>query len=51
MVVGDNSIVFLQAKPSSKAAVGVTAPQQIPMLMDEVTKQVGSLNPLGHWES
>ncbi|XP_076967291.1 methionine--tRNA ligase, cytoplasmic isoform X1 [Tamandua tetradactyla] len=29
----------LKAKPSSKAAVGVTVPQQIHMLMDEVTKQ------------
>lgn len=41
MVVGDNSVIILQAKVSPKPAVVETAgPQQIQVLMDEVTKQV-----------
>lgn len=41
MVAGDNSVIILQAKVSPKPAVIETAgPQQIQVLMDEVTKQV-----------
>lgn len=53
METGDNSVVFLQAKASSKPVVveTVTAAgsQQIQVLMDEMTKQVQSVSPM--WET
>lgn len=53
MVEGANSVVVLQAKVSPKPAVVETVttagPQQVQVLMDEVTKQVWS--PMGGWKS
>lgn len=55
MVAGANSVVDLKAKASPKPAAVETmttaGPQQIQVLMDEVTKQVRSLSPMGGWKS
>lgn len=55
MVAGANSVVDLKAKAPPKPAAVETmttaGPQQIQVLMDEVTKQVRSLSPMGGWKS